>query len=102
VAAKIHARHPNDHGRRDCSVKRVETKLAAILKHKRVPVGDREAYLTTIDRSHAAMCASEAWLIDGAQYAKSLENWLAPTMERYDSALAESTVSKPEIPRMVL
>jgi hypothetical protein len=34
------------------------------------------------------MCASEDWRKDG--FAKGLENWLAPTKERYDVEPPES------------
>ncbi len=84
VAARIHQRHPGAFGRRDLSAAGVERKLASILKHKRIPASDQEAYLERIDRNHAAMCASEGWQKDGGQFAKGLDNWLAPTKERYD------------------
>ena len=87
VARSIHGRHPNEggaSGRRDLSIAGVEKKLEAILKHKRVPTAEAEAFLRRIDRIHAAACASEAWRKDGGQYAKGLRNYLAPTEERYD------------------
>jgi hypothetical protein len=84
VARSIHARHPSEHGRRDCSVSYVEKKLAAILKHKRVPAAECEAYLLRIDRNHAAMCASDDWRKENGQFAKGLRNYFAPTEERYD------------------
>jgi hypothetical protein len=83
-AAKIHARHPKV--RRDIGVEQVGKKLAEILKHKRVPATEQEAYLRQIDLNHAALCASDAWQKEGGQYAKGLENWLAPSKERYDAA----------------
>lgn len=86
TAERIHARHPR--ARRDIGVEQVGKKLAAIVKHRRVPIQEQEAFLEQLDRTHAATCASEAWSKDGGQFAKSLENWLAPTKERY---LAEPT-----------
>jgi hypothetical protein len=83
TAARIQGRHPSAFGRRDCSAAQVEKHLAAILKHQHIPVVDQAAYLEQIDRNHAAMCASESWQKEGGQFAKGLENWLAPTKERY-------------------
>lgn len=82
VATAIHARHPT--ARRDCGVGMVERQLTAILKHKRVPSDQRDAYLQRIDANHAGMCSSEQWTKDGGLYAKALSNYLAPTKERYD------------------
>jgi uncharacterized protein YdaU (DUF1376 family) len=84
VARSIHERHPSAHGRRDLGVAAVEKKLAAILKHKRIPAAECEAYLRRIGRNHAAACQSEDWQKDGGQFVKSLRNYLAPTEERYD------------------
>jgi hypothetical protein len=100
VAAKIHARHPKV--RRDIGVEQAGKKLAEILKHKRVPASGQEAYLEQIDRNHAAMCASEGWQKEGGQFAKGLENWLAPTKERYDPAPESSAAPVNDPPRMVL
>lgn len=86
VAASIHGRHPGV--RRDCSVMAVGGKLAAILKYKRVPAADRVRYLESINKNHAQMCATEQWTKDGGEYAKGLENWLAPTKDRYEAAPA--------------
>ena len=83
VASAIHARHPNAHGRRDCSSAMVEKQLVAILKYKRVPVDQREIYLRRVDANHTGMCASEQWQKNSGEFAKSLSNWLAPTKERY-------------------
>ena len=101
VAAQIHARHPNEHERRNCSVSSVERKLAAILKLRCIPHGEQEAYLDQIDRNHAAMCASETWQKDGGQFVKALKNWLAPTEEHYNVA---PTSAAPAIapPRLIL
>jgi hypothetical protein len=84
VASAIHARHPNAHGRRDCSAVMVEKQLVAILKHKRVPADQRDIYLLRLDANHANMSGSEQWTKNGGEFAKSLTNWLAPTKERYE------------------
>jgi hypothetical protein len=60
------------------SVAGVQQKPAAILKHKRIPASDQEAYLKQIDRNYAAMCASEGWRKDGGQFAKGLETLSQP------------------------
>jgi hypothetical protein len=101
-AGQIYARHPNGYGRRDCSAAQVERKLVAILKHQRIPSPEQREYLAGIDRNHAAACASEAWQKEGGQYAKGLENWLAPTRGRYDVVLNTSPASVTEPPRIVL
>jgi hypothetical protein len=88
VASAIHSRHPNAHGRRDCSVAIVEKQLEAILKHKHVPLGEREDYLRHVEANHASICSSEQWTKNSGEFAKSLTNWLAPTKERYDIAPA--------------
>jgi len=84
VAQSIHARHPAV--RRDCGAAAVRKKLLAILKHKAVPAADRVSYLRMVEATHGRMCATEQWMKDGGEFAKSLENWLAPTMERYEAA----------------
>jgi hypothetical protein len=102
IAASIHARHPNTHGRRDCGIAMVEKQLTAILKHKRVPAGELEQYLRRVDANHASMCESEQWQKDGGEYAKALTNWLAPTKERYDIGAPEETTAPGPTPRYVL
>ncbi len=95
VAQSTHARHPNAHGRRDLSLSAVEKKLEAILKHKRIPATDCEAYLRRIDRNHAAACESEGWRKEDGQFVKSLRNYLAPTEERYDVEPARAARKEP-------
>lgn len=84
VARSIYERHPTEYQRRDCSLSTVEKKLEAILKHKRLPEEKCAAYLLQIDRNHAGLCASAEWQKDNSQFARALENYLAPTKERYD------------------
>ncbi len=38
--------------------------------------------LHEINAYHAGKCSSVDWTKDGGEFAKSLENWLAPTMDR--------------------
>ena len=100
VAARIHGRHPAC--RRDISVRQVIKQLAAILKFQHVPAAQQEQYLEVIDATHAALCETAGWTKEGGEYAKGLENWLAPRKERY---LAKppviAAVSEPPL-RMVL
>jgi len=84
VAQSIHGRHPAV--RRDCGAAAVRKKLVAILKHKSVPSSERVSFLQALDETHGRMCLSPQWTKDGGAFAKSLENWLAPTMERYEAA----------------
>ena len=75
----IHDRHPAP--RRDISAHAIEKHLRAILR--KVPASERIFTVVGIDERHAGWCASYDWQKEGGQYAKSLNNWLAPTMERY-------------------
>jgi hypothetical protein len=95
VSESIYARHPRGNRRRDASVGCVATKLASILKHKRTPADECEAYLRRIDRIHEAMCASDEWCKDDGRFAKSLRNFLAPTEEFYDVEPESDPAGKP-------
>ena len=101
TAARIHARHPNDFGRRDCSAAQVEKRLAAAIVRHRSTI-PAEELLNRIDRNHAAWCASDAWRKDDGQFAKGLENWLAPTKDRYLIEPPPAATAQNEPPRMVL
>jgi hypothetical protein len=81
AAQRIFDRQPEL--RRDCYAGTIRKRLRAILEYQRVPVNERESYVEGIDRRHAGWCATEAWTKDNGQFAKGLENWLAPTKERY-------------------
>ncbi len=94
VAREIHSRHPDR--RRDCSASAVEKKLAVILKHKRVPVADADGYLAQINRNHEGACRSPDWRKEDGQFARSLENWLAPTKERYEVQIETRPSGPPE------
>jgi len=82
AAIRIHQNHPS--ARRDIGTGETGKRLAAILKRKRILGADAESYLQGLVDRHARFCSSEQWQKEGGQYAKSLANWLAPTMERYD------------------
>lgn len=79
VAEEIHSRHP--HARRDIGVGGVRGKLLTIAKKH--PKAERITLVEKINRVHAAWCDTNGWRKDDGQWAKGLENWLAPTMGRY-------------------
>ncbi len=79
-AARIHERHP---AVRRCGPKEVEDALLKIVR--KLPKAQRVPKLEAIDRNHECWCKSEQWCKDGGEYAKGLDNWLAPTMGRYDT-----------------
>jgi uncharacterized protein YdaU (DUF1376 family) len=100
VAQRIYSRHPRI--RRDISIAQVAKKLVAILRQQHIPRREQAAFLERIDRNHAGMCETDDWQKDGGKYAKGLENWLAPTKERY---LCEPPAPDPgpdQPPRIVL
>lgn len=78
VSASIKSRHP---ALRSASEKRIADLLKQCIR--RVSVHERIAMLDTIDEIHALWCATDGWIQDDGQYAKSIENYLAPTKERY-------------------
>lgn len=80
TSSRIHSRHP---AIRRCSLSIVESKLKTIAK----PVSgvtEKVIILNYIDSQHEKFCASEEWQKEGGQYAKGLENWLAPSKRRWD------------------
>lgn len=79
-APGIVQRHPVQ--RRDCGVGTVRAKLVSILK--RYPAAERAGRAQQIDFNHESWCSSEDWQKDDGVFAKSLENWLAPTKTRYE------------------
>lgn len=79
VAGEIHSRHPDP--RRDIGVGAVCGKLRTIAR--KVPKAERIPLIEKINKIHTAWCATFDWRKEGGQYAKGLENWLAPTMGRY-------------------
>jgi len=78
VAREIHDRHP---AVRRCGPAEVRKLLKSIAGRARSP--DRLALLDTVNENHRLWCASYQWTKDGGEFAKGLDNWLAPTMERY-------------------
>ena len=78
VVRAIHRRHPAP---RSCGPAVIRDRLRKIAKGH--PEGEQIAVINAIDKRHAAWCATDAWTKDGGEYAKGLENWLAPTMLRY-------------------
>lgn len=84
AAARIWGRHPGP--RRDTSANAVAKALTKILRHKNVTMRNVPEMVEEIDRVHAAWCATEGWQKDGGEFAKGLDNWLAPTKDRYEAA----------------
>lgn len=95
VAGEIHCRHPAI--RRDCSVAYIETKLRAVLKHRKISRDECEEYLERVNQYHRSLCESYGWSKDGGEFAKGLRNWLAPREGRYEppppSLLPENNLS---------
>jgi hypothetical protein len=85
VAHTIHDRHPL---MRRCGMAEVKRQLRAIAR--KAPVPQRIELLHQIDRNHAAWCVWPEWRKDAGQYAKGLNNWLAPTKERWKEPPPES------------
>ena len=94
VASSIYERHPSH---RRCSVSMIKTKLRLIAK--RSPKEAREERLGFIDANHKKWCAY--WATKDQEYVKSLENWLAPTMNRFDEDPPTSKV-EPERQRFLI
>lgn len=79
TASEIHRRHP---AIRRCGISEVREKLRAIIR--KFPTAEKIPKLNAINANHAAWCQTEKWTKDGGEYAKGLDNWLAPTKDRYD------------------
>jgi hypothetical protein len=79
VARRIHGRHP---AIRRCGMAVVKAQLRGIAR--RTAPTERIDLLHQVDQNHAAWCAWPGWRNDDGQYAKGLENWLAPTKERWN------------------
>ncbi len=78
VARRIHQRHP---AVRRCGLGEVVNCLRSITR--RVPVAERLDTLNFVETQHQAWCGTEDWQKDEGQYAKGLDNWLAPTKLRW-------------------
>lgn len=80
ISESMYLRHP---AIRRCSRAVIQKQLRAIVrKINSVPI--KIAELEKIDSAHKGWCETWDWTKDGGQYAKSLERWLAPTMERWE------------------
>jgi hypothetical protein len=79
VAQRIHTRHP---AVRRCGIGEVKRLLRTIARQ--VPAAKRIDRFHWVDKNHTAWCASPEWRKDNGQYAKGLDNWLAPTKERWN------------------
>lgn len=80
IATRIHDRHP---ALRRCGLKEVADKLRTIAKQ--VPAKERIDRLCEIEKCHADWCDHPDWQKEGGQYAKGLDNWLAPTKGRFNA-----------------
>jgi hypothetical protein len=81
-AKRVHGNHPRL--RRDIGSGQVATRLRAICRRKHLSGAEAALYLDALAERHELFCASREWCKDGGEFAKSLANWLAPSMERYD------------------
>lgn len=79
---RIHTNHPSP--RRDIGPGQVRHGLKKILRHKSLVGAAAVKCLDDIGDRHDRMCQSDQWTKEGGEYAKGLNNWLAPTIERYD------------------
>jgi hypothetical protein len=86
VARDIHDRHP---ALRRCGLAEVKKSLKAIIA--KLPAAERVEKLERINANHTSWCESVDWTKDGGQFAKGLENWLRPTLGRFDIPALEST-----------
>lgn len=79
AATEMHDRHP---AKRRCGIKEVESRIRAIVR--RLPNAEKIPKVQKINANHAAWCQTEGWLKEDGEYAKGLDNWLAPTKGRYE------------------
>jgi hypothetical protein len=79
VGVLIQKRHP---AIRSCGISVIKAKLQTIVN--KLPASQRAVKLASINENHALWCATESWIKENGQYAKALENWLAPTMGRFE------------------
>jgi hypothetical protein len=105
VASEIYNRHPLP--RRDLGMKGITDRLRTICKKAGYSLTRPSSQLAKlglledINDSHAAHCNSAQWQEIGdesgkGQYAKGLENWLAPTMRRWE-VLPEAPNGSPKV-----
>ncbi len=93
IAKAIHDRHP---AIRRCPISHVLKKLRTITN--KFPASERIELLSSIDRNHQGMCDSEQWAKDAGEFAKGLDNWLAPSKDYWAQPPPEKhrTLSKSE------
>jgi hypothetical protein len=100
VATEIHDRHPSV--RRDLGIKGIADRLRKICN--KAGLG-KIGLLDKINRSHLEHCNSAQWQEIGdesgkGQFAKGLENWLAPTMHRWEVVAEAPLFTSPKSPPM--
>lgn len=76
----LHNRHP---AVRSCGPKEIEKQLRLICN--KFPASQRVSMLVDIDGNHTAWCDSDDWRKEGGQWCKALNNWLAPSMDRWNT-----------------
>jgi len=88
IAQRMYDRHPPV---RRCSITVIQKQLRAIVrKISSVPL--KIAKLEQVDKSHDEWCACSDWTKDDGQYAKGLDNWLAPSLARWEVPPADAGV----------
>jgi uncharacterized protein YdaU (DUF1376 family) len=95
VAREIHARHPSIRG---CSVSVIQKQLRGIVR-KISSVQLKIETLRKVNSNHAKWCQTWDWTKDDGQFSKGLENWLAPTMDRWQSAPNEPKTQEIDYPQ---
>jgi len=96
-ATRTHGRHPKI---RRCRIAEVKSQLQKILKL--FPAKEHASVLQRIDANHETWCRSPQWTDDGGEFAKGLENWLAPTKHRWEEGYEAADKAQEESRRMVI
>ena len=94
ISKNILTRHPKMRNG-SMSINTVAKALRLIVRE--LELVDKIPRLLSIDENHAACCSQFEWQKEGGMYAKGLNNWLAPTMDRFDSR-PDPDQSKPQQP----
>jgi hypothetical protein len=94
LAERMHSRHPAP---RRCTPSEVKVQIAAILKSR--PESEWSALCAQIDQNHVTACGQLSWQKDGGEFAKSLVNWLAPTMGRWETPVTPVANSQSATPQ---
>jgi hypothetical protein len=84
VSERIYSRHPSIRRCGPAEIKKHLRTITAKIKTAEAKI----AKLYAIDAIHAAWCGTEDWTKEDGKFAKGLDNWLAPTMGRFDVAPA--------------